>query len=104
MGVVEGTIGIRSNKRFSGLISLQAVSGKLHERFGDHLPVDHTSLLVQITDALGDLDNDMSRKSLRKVCELDNLVEELAAFHHWVMISIDSIRRSGSHSHSRTRK
>lgn len=85
-------------------MSLQVVSEKLDERFGDHLPVNHTSLLVQITDTLGDLDNDMSRESLGKVCELDDLVEKLAALHHCVVISSDSPQWPRMHSHSRTRK
>ena len=41
------------------------------------------ALLVQVTNALSDLDDDMSREGLAEVRELYDLVEEFAAFHYW---------------------
>jgi hypothetical protein len=47
--------------------------------------MDDTTLLVQIPDAVCDLEDDMSREILAKVCQLDNLMEQfatLADFNH----------------------
>ena len=41
-----------------------------------------SALLMQIADALSDLDDNVPRKGLAEVRELHNLVEELAALHH----------------------
>lgn len=42
--------------------------------YGD-LPVDNTSLLVQISNTFSDLQDNVTGKSLRKVGELDDLME-----------------------------
>lgn len=42
--------------------------------YGD-LPVDNTSFLVQISNTFSDLQDNVTRKSLRKVGELDDLME-----------------------------
>lgn len=76
-GLREGIIGMRSNKRFSGLISLKNKSQqwvKPITNYGD-LPVDNTSLLVQISNTFSDLQDNVTGKSLRKVGELDDLME-----------------------------
>lgn len=68
---------MRSNKRFSGLISLKNKSQqwiKPITNYGD-LPVDNTSFLVQISNTFSDLQDNVTRKSLRKVGELDDLME-----------------------------
>lgn len=44
-------------------------------------PVHDALLLVQVADPVGDLHDDMPREVFGKVGELDDLVEELAAFH-----------------------
>ncbi|MBZ6433749.1 MAG: hypothetical protein LBE64_22670, partial [Acinetobacter pittii] len=43
--------------------------------------MDDTLLLMQISDRVRDLQNDMSRELFREVRELDDLVKQLAAFH-----------------------
>ena len=50
------------------------------------------ALLVEVTDALSDLDDDMSRKGLAEVRELDDLVEEFAAFHYWTKEACQQVR------------
>jgi hypothetical protein len=42
--------------------------------------MDHTALLVEVPNALGNLEDDVSGQLLRKVGEFDNLVEEFATF------------------------
>lgn len=44
-------------------------------------PVNDSLLLVKIADTLGDLSDDVPRELLGEVSELDDLVEELSAFH-----------------------
>ena len=48
------------------------------------------ALLVQVTNALSDLDDDMSRKGLAEVRELDDLVEKFTALHHWMDRSLSA--------------
>lgn len=43
--------------------------------------MDDALLLMQISDRMRDLEDDMSRELLREVGKLDDLVEQLAAFH-----------------------
>jgi hypothetical protein len=64
----------------------------------------HTLLFVEIADAMGDLHDDMPRKLLGEVGELDDLVEKLAALAALnVDIRILQMTRR-THASSRTRK
>lgn len=44
----------------------------------------HTPFFVKVPDPIRHLQDDMSGKVLTKVCQLDDLVEELPALHHCV--------------------
>lgn len=44
-----------------------------------YVPMDCSSLLVEIFQSFGDLDNDMARQILAKVRQTHNLVEQLAS-------------------------
>jgi hypothetical protein len=46
-----------------------------------NVSVDNSTLLVQIADAMGDLEDDVTSQGLTKVCELDNLMEKLSSLH-----------------------
>ena len=49
---------------------------------GFDVTVDDTTLLMQVSDAMSDLKDDVTREVLAEVRQLDDLVEELAALHH----------------------
>lgn len=42
-----------------------------------HIPVNDALLFMEVLEGLGHLDNDMSRKLFAKICETNNLVEQL---------------------------
>ena len=42
--------------------------------------MNHAALLVQISDALGNLENDMPCKTFAEVGEFNNLVEQFPSF------------------------
>lgn len=43
--------------------------------------MNHAALLVEISDALSNLKNDVFRKIFTEVSEFDNLMEQLPSFH-----------------------
>ena len=57
------------------------------------LPMNNDPLFMQIANAVSDLEDDVTREVLAKVCELDDLVEELAALQDWSTSSTTIIRR-----------
>ena len=42
--------------------------------------MDYAPLLVEIPNAMCNLQNDVARKILAEICQLDDLVEQLSAF------------------------
>jgi len=44
--------------------------------------MDNTTFLVEITDTLGNLENDVPRQVLTEICQFDDLVEQLSALHY----------------------
>ena len=44
--------------------------------------MNHTTLLMEIPNAVGHLKYDMTGQVFTEIGELDDLVEQLASFHH----------------------
>lgn len=65
-----------------------------------------TSFLMQVTDGIGDLQNDMPREVFAEVREFDNLVKQFATLHDCEErgISGEYPLRCHLHSRSKTRK
>lgn len=62
-------------------ISLSITHFRKHWQMQEDAPVNHTSLLVQVSNAVSDLEDDVPAELFAKVRELDNLVEELSSLH-----------------------
>src|SRR3546814_732288 len=80
-GTLDGTNGIGLKRMFSGLMSLWRsvrLSRGTIIHGNSNTPMDDTLFLMQVLEGLGHLDDDMSRQLLAKVCQADDLVEQLA--------------------------